>query len=341
MKNTFFLTFILFVQITFSQTNQLHHNSNDWNSSRPDGHAPISVMGDHTHHKGGFMASFINMDMTMNKMMMDDNLISNSEIFKNYMVSPNKMNMNMKMFGLMYAISNKVTIMSMFPLIEKDMFAVTKMGIPFSTSSRGLGDIKISAIYNFSKANKLLIVGQLGVSFPTGGINQMDITPSSKPNQSVLTYPMQLGSGSFELLSGLVINKQFNNFSFGVQPKIIVPLNNNNNDYKNGSEISILDWVSYKVSDWISLSVSTKYQHISKITGYDTRLDKMMTPSANSINSGGKFFFYGIGSNFYVPKGKFKNLRFQIEFEIPLSVKYNGVQMSNEKTSIFGVQYSW
>jgi len=33
-------------------------NSQKWTSARPDGHAPISVMGDHTHHKGEWMFSY-------------------------------------------------------------------------------------------------------------------------------------------------------------------------------------------------------------------------------------------------------------------------------------------
>ena len=38
---------------------------NLWNSSRPDGHAPISVMGDHLHKKGEFMLSYRFMQMRM------------------------------------------------------------------------------------------------------------------------------------------------------------------------------------------------------------------------------------------------------------------------------------
>lgn len=38
---------------------------NQWTSSRPDGHAPISVMGDHYHKKGELMFSYRFMPMWM------------------------------------------------------------------------------------------------------------------------------------------------------------------------------------------------------------------------------------------------------------------------------------
>ncbi len=40
---------------------------NQWSSARPDGHAPISVMGDHYHKKGEFMLSYRYMPMWMGR----------------------------------------------------------------------------------------------------------------------------------------------------------------------------------------------------------------------------------------------------------------------------------
>ena len=36
-----------------------------WTSYRPDGNAPIGVMADHYHHKGGVMLSYRYMNMNM------------------------------------------------------------------------------------------------------------------------------------------------------------------------------------------------------------------------------------------------------------------------------------
>ena len=46
-------------------TGFLSAHEGPWTSARPDGHAPISVMGDHMHAKGEWMLSYRYMSMEM------------------------------------------------------------------------------------------------------------------------------------------------------------------------------------------------------------------------------------------------------------------------------------
>ena len=39
--------------------------SDNWSGARPDGHAPIGVMGEHTHKAGEWMFSYRYMHMSM------------------------------------------------------------------------------------------------------------------------------------------------------------------------------------------------------------------------------------------------------------------------------------
>ena len=52
------------------------NSGNKWYGARPDGHAPISVMGEHTHSAGEWMASYRYMNMQMNGLYMGDSKIS-------------------------------------------------------------------------------------------------------------------------------------------------------------------------------------------------------------------------------------------------------------------------
>ena len=90
-----------------SKFGALEHNHH--NHYRPDAHAPIGIMGDHLHAKGGLMVSFWYMNMTMegNKSGTDD--ISDNAIYNNFMVTPQDMTMAMYMLGVMYAPSDKLT----------------------------------------------------------------------------------------------------------------------------------------------------------------------------------------------------------------------------------------
>ncbi|MEJ2112948.1 MAG: nitrous oxide reductase accessory protein NosL, partial [Flavobacteriaceae bacterium] len=94
------------IKLKLSKVTHSHHNH-----YRPDAHAPIGIMGDHLHEKGGLMLSFRYMNMAMkgNKSGTDD--ISNDAIYIDYMVAPQQMTMDMFMFGVMYAPSDKITLM--------------------------------------------------------------------------------------------------------------------------------------------------------------------------------------------------------------------------------------
>jgi len=70
--------------------------------TRPDSHAPIGVMGDHTHKKGEFMFSYRYMLMGMDGMLDGSDDISNAEIMnRGYAVTPTEMTMQMHMLGAM------------------------------------------------------------------------------------------------------------------------------------------------------------------------------------------------------------------------------------------------
>ena len=90
--------------------------------SRPDAHAPISIMGDHTHRKGEWMLSYRFMYMDMEGMRSGDSRVSASKVFaNNYTVTPERMTMEMHMFGVMYAPSDRITLMLMAPYKRIEM----------------------------------------------------------------------------------------------------------------------------------------------------------------------------------------------------------------------------
>ena len=94
---------------------------------RPDNHAPITVMGDHIHEKGELMFSYRYMHMSMKDNRDSTSRMSPEEIvttvpnrFANppmmpptLRVVPTKMTMDMHMLGIMYAPTDRLTLMGM------------------------------------------------------------------------------------------------------------------------------------------------------------------------------------------------------------------------------------
>lgn len=311
---------------------------NKWISARPDGHAPISVMGDHFHKKGEFMLSYRYMPMWMEGSLQATEDISDEEIYKNYMVAPQKMTMDMYMLGVMYAPSDRITLMLMGNYISNSMDLRTRMGVDFTTESAGFGDITFSSLFKVLNSNRQSLHGYIGISIPTGDIDQRDATPMAANAQ--LAYPMQLGSGTWDPSLGLTYLGQSDRFSWGTQLKYKFRLGKNSENYTIGNRFDMVGWGAVKLSDYFSFSTSMSYFETQKIEGVDADLNPMMMPLFNTSNSGKSQFDVGLGLNFLIPKGRLKNLRLASEVKIPTYQKVNGVQMKNVFMVVFGIQYA-
>ena len=322
---------LLWSNVTIAQENQ-------WTSARPDGHAPISVMGDHYHKKGEFMFSYRFMPMWMEDNIQSSDDISNEDIYQNFMVAPQKMNMNMHMLGAMYAPSDRVTLMVMGNYISNSMDLRTGMGVDFTTESGGLGDITVSSLIKILNNNRQSLHGNVGISIPTGDIDQRDATPMM--NDAQLAYPMQLGSGTWDPSLGLTYLGQSDKLSWGAQSKYKFRLGENSENYIFGNRFDVVGWGAIKVSDYFSFSTSLSYFDTQKIDGVDADLNPMMMPLFNTDNSGRNQLDVGIGTNFFVPKGSLKDLRIGAEIKIPAYQQVNGIQMKNTLMATFGIQYT-
>lgn len=344
------LSKIIFIGIIVFLSQQIiaqeKEHTNEWKSNRPDGHAPISIMGDHYHHKGEIMFSYRFMYMNMEGLQQEKSSISNLNAHMNgYMVTPINMPMKMHMIGAMYAPSDKITLLTMVNYVENEMDLQMRnmmngMIMPFSTSSNGFGDVKIGALYKILNKNKQSLHGQLNITIPTGKINAKDKTPMSSPNEILLPYPMQIGSGTFNTDLALTYLKQSEFVSWGSQLKSTIRLGKNSNKYALGNHYKINNWFAYKASDWLSFSARLEGLIIGKIRGNNPNLNPAMVTTADTKNSGATFINSGIGLNVYIPKGEFKNIRFGFEFSSPLYQKVNGIQLKQKETITAGIQYS-
>lgn len=320
---------------------QEKENTNKWTSSRADGHAPISIMADHVHHKGEFMISYRYMTMDMRGLGQGSKNTSVSTAHANYMVAPLDMTMNMHMLGGMYAPSNKVTLMVMANYLEKDMNLQMRSGNIFQTSTRGLGDVSVAALYALFNKNKQAMHAQIGLSIPTGSIEEKGVLPVSAGNAVQLPYPMQTGTGSFGTKLGLTYLRQSNKFSWGHQLTGMINLNDNSQDYKFGNRYSINNWFAANTGNNISFSLRLEGLIINKINGASSALNPMMVTTADTANSGGTFINSGFGLNYLVANGELKGLRFATEISTPVYQNLNGIQLKQNYNLTFGLQYAF
>lgn len=346
MKNLFIAIFSIATLSTFAQhEHHEHHNkdesSNLWNSERVDASAPISIMGDHTHHKGGLMFTYRYMTMDMQELRQGTEDVINMNAFTDYMIAPQNMTMNMHMLGAMYAPSDKLTLMVMANYIEKDMDLQMMSGINFSTASGGFGDVTLSGLYSFFNKNRKALHAEVGVTIPTGSIEEKDVTPMSSGADVQLPYPMQTGTGSFGAKLGLTYLGQCDSFSWGHQLNAKININDNDQDYKFGNQYKFNNWITAKAGNNLGVSLRLEGVLIDEIDGASSLLNPMMVTTADTANSGGTYINSGFGLNYLVTNGSLKGLRFASEISTPLYQDLNGIQLKQNYNLTFGLQYAF
>ena len=314
-----------------------------------------SVLGiHHTHPTGEWMVSYRYMPMRMAGNLVGTRRVSASEVLQDYMVAPTDMDMNMHMFGLMYAPTDKLTLMGMVPYSRLSMNHVTRMGSGFTTQSEGLGDIQVSALYTFERREHDLLHFDIGVSLPTGSIDERDDTPAGS-NQR-LPYPMQLGSGTFDPKIGVTYLGALNDWSWGAHTEGIFRVGENSNHYVLGNRYVLEGWGSYRWNRWLSSSVRTTGTFWEHIHGEDDSLNPMMVPTADqedhSLNpvmvptadpdlQAGSRLDLSLGLNFFVASHKFFGNRLAVEFTVPLYQSLEGPQLARDWALSLGWQYFW
>ena len=299
----------------------MHTNMDMGAMLRADSHAPAGVSGAELMMKGRWMLSYSFMRMEM-----EDNLDGSSSISPEEIVTsvpniffgtpgqpptlrvvPTEMTTDMHMLGIMYAPTDTITVMGMLPYLEKSMKHTTFQGPAgttelgtFTTRSSGIGDVKVNGLFGIFDDSRHRVHLNLGLSLPTGSIDEKDraLAPTGARPELRLPYPMQLGSGTYDLLPGVT--------------------------YKGGDQLT--GWASYSWTPGASASLRLTLRDTDEIDGQDPEIVAPVQ-TANPDFQGGERIDLGVGVNFSAQAGDWRGLRFGAELGIPLEQDLNGPQM--------------
>lgn len=313
-----------------------HHSLNP----RPDARAPIGVMGDHTHHAGRWMVSYRFMSMEMDGNCDGTSSLSPGDVFaRGFMVSPLRMTMEMHMLGAMYGLTDRVTLAAMAPYTVLSMDHETRMGGRFTTESSGPGDPVFSALIALVSGISHRLHLNLGTSVPLGSIDERDTTPAGP--DTVLPYPMQIGSGTWDLRPGLTYTGNNGAFSWGAQLGGVLRLGRNDEGYTLGDRGQLALWSAAKLSDWASASVRVHGQAWGDIEGRDDRLNPMAIPTARTDLRSGERVDLLFGLNLLAPAGWIRGHRLAVEAGFPIYQSLDGPQLETDWLLTAGWSFGW
>jgi hypothetical protein len=319
----------------------------------PNGHAPISVMADHFHKKGEIMFSyrFMNMGMSKDFQGYEETMKVKAMGYKYY---GTKMDMQMHMLGAMYGFTDKITIMTMINMVSTKM----NMTEGYNTFGdmihdnmnhevSGIGDLSVTAMYALRNSESMKMHLNVGASLPTGSLEEnhkMNMDGHHHKMKSAMKmrngYAMQLGSGTIDPIVSFTVSKYMNNLAVGIQNGARLRLADNKNGYRLGNEYYALGWAGYNLSNSLSIGSVIRYKNSESISGYDKEIMKNMGPSSDPNNSGRSQVEISVGANYLLPESLIHGARIAVEYAVPVSSDYTGIQMKIDNQLTIGLQYS-
>ena len=328
-------------------------------SLRADDHAPIGVMGDHYHEAGALMLSYRFMSMPMGENLVDTDTVTAEEIATSVAnrffgspgqpptvrIVPTQMDMRMHMVGVMYAPSNRITLMAMLNYLDNSMDHRTFRGATgttvlggFTTQTGGLSDSSLSGLIRLYEDEVRRFHATVGLSFPTGAVDKTGtvLAPTGMMPTLRLPYPMQLGSGTNDLLGGLTYSRFFDAWSWGAQWRGVMRNGTNGDGYTVGDEHRLTGWFARLISPQLSWSGRAEYYRRGNIAGRDPRI---MGPvqTADPSRQAASRLDLAVGINFASQAGH----RVGLEYSMPVTQDLSGPQLGVDHQLILGFQYTF
>ncbi|MCH6258765.1 hypothetical protein MLD52_19560 [Puniceicoccaceae bacterium K14] len=358
-KTTFALGTMGFLTLT-----NLLADSNHGDSSmiRPDSHAPIGVMGDHIHKAGEWMISVRSMSMKMEGHRAGEEKLSVDEVYdRGFTTAAIDMDMDMQMLGLMYAPSDKVTLMLMANYIQSDMTMVSEGGsshghsemdmssdmsmdmthdemstTTMSHSTEGFGDTSLAALVDVFQTEAGKVHLNLGVSAPTGSVDEV-------MHGAFQPYGMQLGSGTWDAkLGATFVSKSYEHGSWGAQVSSTIRLEDEGSSgFSRADALEATIWSSWIASKNISIGGRLKYSAEGALEGHYNDTHNHSAPPHFTSNYGGDVLEGALSLNYVFQEGALRGNRIAIEASVPFYQQLNGVGMNREETITLGWQLAW
>lgn len=289
---------------------------------------PGIMIGEAKRWMVGYQAMFDKMEGNL----VGTNRISEAKILQQFMAAPTDMKMQMHMAMVMYAPTDRLTIMAMVPFIRKSMNHIMDDGMRFNELTKGSGDVELRALYavSGSKNQQNRVLFNLGFALPTGSINE-------RMGNMRLEYPMQLGSGTVAISPGITYLGISKPWGWGAEFIPVLQLGQNKNGYRLGNLYKPNLWVARQLTSLLSISAKANGEIWQNIQGADAMLDVMDEPTKDPTLQGGRRMDMALGMSIHPNEGILKSSEFFVDFSKPVIQSLNGPQIKRRSA----VKFVW
>jgi hypothetical protein len=302
-----------------------------WSSKRPDGLAPLGVMGARMLDEGAYEFTYRFGKLNSKGVWFENDFFNDTATTEIYTVAPLALENLTHWVGFAYAPAADFTLSANMSFSQRRREQYTTGGVFYVTDVQEIGDLKISGLYNVFDEGTYEAHLELGALIPIGASDVTAETPFSSPSEEALPYDMRPGAGTFALMPGFTAQAQNEFGTVGAQLKGVVHIGTNSDDYSLGDRFDGTAWASYRANDYFSFSGRFHYQVWRGITGADPRLDPLRDPGNDSYFLQGERVDLPLGVNFYLPEGsRFEGHRLALEWIFPVHQEYDGPQLGTD-----------
>ncbi|MFZ5697955.1 MAG: hypothetical protein ACOY9J_04415 [Pseudomonadota bacterium] len=286
--------------------------------------APAGVMAGHSLPAGSWMLGYRWIGSFADGIARGEDSISLAEVTAaGFDDAAIHMDMQMSMLELMYAPTDRLTLMLMPQYMRMDM---TMAALPAGTPQRshdheGLGDTQLALLWRLAQHDGHVFRLGIGASAPTGDA-------ARKSDGRYLHYGMQNGSGIWEAMPSLTWNWQAATWAAGAQLAGRWHLEEKNEaGFRFGDTQTATGWISRTVASSTQLSLRLAWQTQGQVEGHYSGAHHHHSPPDFQKNYGGRVWSGGIGVNTTLA-----GLHIAGEYQVPLQEDWNGIQNSLTET---------
>lgn len=298
-------------------------------TNRPDGLAPIGVLGDHTLSAGMFLISYRYNISAADDLRDGTSNLSLNSVLAQFPFAPTHSQVQRHTLLMEFAPTDDLTVMATLPFIDIDLNFASRTGATVHDGDVDPGDVTLRALYVLKRWGRQQVHANFGLSLPLGVLPSERFPPS--PTSPAASYLARTSSGTYDLLPGLTYRGQTDWWTWGAQGLGIVRLGLNNASYRLGNNLELTTWLSRRVTDYLSVSTRLDANLWGPIAGSDERLNPFLAPTNRTDDWAGRRIDLLFGANLFATHNDFgANQWLSVEAGVPVYQSLSGPQLKTE-----------
>ncbi|MFT4649222.1 MAG: hypothetical protein ACI9X4_002460 [Glaciecola sp.] len=262
-----------------------------------------------------------------------DDLSSADAFARGYAIAPTEQVDRRYELEALFGFNQRWDLYVVIPYTTHDLDQDLSLGGENNVDSSGLGDVQIGGVFRSYDRGATRLSYMAGLSLPTGEIDATD-NYAGAPG-TTLPYTMQLGSGTLDLLPGVLLESQLGKVRVGARAAGRIHLQGaNDEDWFRGNSFRLDVWAGKELAKDLQGSLRAEANWWGDLHGSDPDMVPLRNPLEDSLRQGGSrvTLYGGLGKDL----DKNGNNHLALEIGFPVEEWLDGPALSQEWSAVIG-----